>query len=194
MNKKISGLLKNTVLVAALILSSAQCTTPAPDSLPATVNRVDIARYLGTWYEIAHIPNRFQRHCSHGTTAEYRLSGTGHIAVLNSCVRDDGTVDQAAGIARIVDPATNARLEVSFVQLLGINLFWGDYWILGLDSGYNYAFVGDPGRRYGWVLSRKPALGATDMARVWDMVRQRGYNPDDFTYTDQLVTRPGATN
>lgn len=194
MINKFNGLLKNIALIAAFVLSLACCTTPAPDNPPATVTHVDIQQYLGTWYEIAHIPNRFQRHCSHGTTAEYRQTGAGHIAVLNSCIRGDGSVDQAAGIARVVDPDTNARLQVSFVQLLGINLFWGDYWILGLDSGYNYAFVGDPGRKYGWILSRKPELDAVDMARVWDMVQQQGYKPDDFKYTAQATANPGATD
>jgi apolipoprotein D and lipocalin family protein len=177
---------QKTVLAAALVLLLTCCALHAPDDPPATVSRVDLQRYLGTWYEIAHIPNRFQRHCSHGTTAEYRQAGTGRIAVLNRCIRADGSVDQAAGSARVVDPETNARLQVSFVQLLGINLFWGDYWILGLDSGYSYAFVGDPGRKYGWVLSRKPELNAVDMARVWDMVQQQGYNPDDFKLTAQV--------
>jgi apolipoprotein D and lipocalin family protein len=186
--------LSKTVLASVLVLSLTCCALHAPDDPPATVSRVDLQRYLGKWYEIAHIPNRFQRSCSHGTTAEYRQTGTGHIEVLNSCIRDDGSVDQAAGIARVVDPDTNARLQVSFVQLLGINLFWGDYWILGLDSGYNYAFVGDPGRKYGWVLSRKPELGALGMARIWDMVQQQGYNPDDFSLTAQVPGRPGETD
>jgi len=177
---------KKTVLASALVLLLTCCALHAPDDPPATVSRVDLQRYVGKWYEIAHIPNRFQRNCSHGTTAEYRQAGTGRIAVLNRCIRADGSVDQAAGIARIVDPDSNARLQVSFVQLLGINLFWGDYWILGLDSGYNYAFVGDPGRKYGWILSRKPELGAVDMARIWGMVQQQGYNPDDFSLTDQV--------
>lgn len=33
------------------------------------VERVEIERYLGKWYEIAKIPNRFQRKCTKNTTA-----------------------------------------------------------------------------------------------------------------------------
>lgn len=190
----LNKLFSKSVLASALVLLLACCAHHAPDNPPATVGSVDLQRYQGKWYEIAHIPNRFQSNCSHGTTAEYRQAGTGRIAVLNRCIRADGSVDQAAGIARVVDPETNARLQVSFVQLLGINLFWGDYWILGLDSGYNYAFVGDPGRKYGWILSRKPEPGAVDMARIWEMVRQQGYNPDDFKLTDQHMVNPGETD
>ena len=54
------------------------------------------------------------------------------------------------------DPATNAKLEVSFVNVFGKQLFWGDYWIIGLGEDYDYALVGTPSRRWGWILAREP--------------------------------------
>ena len=45
------------------------------NSAPAVtvVQSVDLARYAGTWYEIARLPNRFQRDCASDTTATYTL-------------------------------------------------------------------------------------------------------------------------
>ncbi|HNT65234.1 MAG TPA: lipocalin family protein, partial [bacterium] len=99
-----------------------------------TVDRVEIERYAGLWYEIARLPNRFQRNCNSNTTAEYRLRDDGRIDVINSCRRQDGSTNEAQAIARIVDKQSNAKLQVSFVRFLGISLFWGDYWIIGLDA------------------------------------------------------------
>lgn len=175
------------LLLAAIALSAAYCTTRIKEHPPATVPYVDIARYLGTWYEIAHIPNRFQKNCTRNTMAEYRLVEPGRIAVSNRCTRADGTVEQADGIARIVDPDSNSRLKVSFVRILGMNLFWGDYWILGLDPGYNYAIVGAPDRKYAWVLSRTPVMSVAEMAHVWSVVEEQGYDPEDFTTTRQVA-------
>jgi apolipoprotein D and lipocalin family protein len=174
------------LFLAATALPLASCTTHISEDTPVTVAHVDIARYLGTWYEIAHIPNRFQKNCTQNTKAEYRLIESGGIAVLNRCTRGDGTIEKAAGIARVVDPAANSRLKVSFVRILGLNLFWGDYWILGLDPGYNYAFVGSPDRKYGWILSRTPAMSAADMARVRTIIEEQGYDPAVFTLTRQV--------
>ena len=56
----------------------------------------------------------------------------------------------------MVDPQTRARLEVSFVSLFGVQLFWGDYWVIGLGEGYDYALIGTPSRRWGWILARDP--------------------------------------
>lgn len=118
------------------------------NSEPRTVDSVDLKKYVGVWYEIAKIPNRFQKNCACNTTATYLLRDDGKIDVINRCTRADGTINEAKGIARIVDTITNSKLEVSFVRVLGIQLFWGDYWIIGLETNYRYAVVGTPSRKY----------------------------------------------
>mgnify|MGYP000872173260 FL=1 len=114
-----------------------------------TLKSVDLTKYVGLWYEIAKIPNRFQKQCVKGTTAQYKLLKDGNIEVINSCLTEEGEKDVADGLARIVDKKTNSKLEVSFVSIFGIRLFWGDYWILGLGDDYEYAVVGTPSRKYG---------------------------------------------
>jgi len=114
---------------------------------PETVKKVDLQRYTGTWYEIARIPNRFQSQCVKNVTATYSLREDGKIDVVNRCVEEDGSVDEAEGLAQVVDKDSFSKLEVSFVSFLGIRPFWGDYWILGLDTNYKYAVVGDPSRK-----------------------------------------------
>jgi lipocalin len=89
------------------------------ESPVTTVKAVDLERYVGLWYEIAKIPNRFQKQCVSGTTAEYTLREDGRITVVNQCVKKDGEVDDAEGIAKVVDTTTNTKLKVSFVSFPG---------------------------------------------------------------------------
>ncbi len=152
-------------------------------SEPTVVPSVDLNRYVGTWYEIAKIPNRFQRKCDSGTTAEYRLREDGNIDVINRCSNKDGTQIQAKGIAKIVDKTTNAKLKVSFVRILGLSLFWGDYWIIGLGKNYEYAIVGTPSRKYGWILARQPKLPQESMDIIHRILREQGYNPEKLEKT-----------
>jgi apolipoprotein D and lipocalin family protein len=147
----------------------------------STVERVDLNRYLGLWYEISRIPNRFQDQCAADTTAHYGPRDDGRIDVVNTCTTVSGKVAKAEGIARIVDRETNAQLEVSFVELFGWRLFWGDYWILGLDADYSYAVIGSPNRKYGWILSRTRTLPPEKLRRARDILRANGYEPDDFS-------------
>ena len=118
------------------------------------VPRVDLDRYLGTWYEIATIPQRFQRGCV-AVTARYSLRPDGDIEVVNSCRKNtlDGKEKSVKGKAWVMDKTTNAKLKVRF--------FWpfsGDYWIIDLDENYQWAVVGHPNRNYLWILSRTPRM------------------------------------
>jgi apolipoprotein D and lipocalin family protein len=149
----------------------------ADDPAPMrTVAAVDLERYAGLWYEIARIPNRFQKNCARGTTAEYTLGGDGKITIVNQCYEDDGDLDRAEGVARVVDADTRAQLEVSFVSFLGWRPFWGDYWVIGLDDDYRWAVVGEPERDYGWILARTPTLSETDLAEAFAAIESNGYD------------------
>ena len=153
---------------------------------PVTVGFVDLQKYVGVWYEIAKIPNSFQKGCASNTTATYKFREDGRIDVINRCSGKDGTTNEAKGIAKVVDTTTNSKLKVSFVRILGISLFWGDYWIIGLEKDYKYAVVGSPSRKYGWILSRTAKLSQSDLNDVFEILRRQGYNPNDFEMTEQI--------
>ncbi|MEJ2060865.1 MAG: lipocalin family protein [Gammaproteobacteria bacterium] len=170
-------------IVAGIIILVTACDTVDHHSPPQTVAHVDLNRYTGTWYQIALIPNRFQRRCAADTTATYELGADGHIDITNRCRTADGTYDEVHGLARVIDPRTNAKLEVSFVKLFGWHLFWGDYWILDLGPRYRYAIVGTPDRRFGWVLSRTPSLPARTRAAIDRKLIELGYKPSEFLHT-----------
>ena len=156
-----------------------------PGSDPETVAYVDLERYAGRWYEYARIPNRFQEQCARNTTADYALLPNGRVEVINRCVKADGSLDEARGVARVVDSQSNARLEVSFVRFVGFNLFWGDYWVIGLGEDYEYAVVGTPDRKYGWLLTREPIISEELMDELFFTLEARGYRHEDFVPTPQ---------
>ncbi|MBD3287955.1 hypothetical protein GF337_04055 [candidate division KSB1 bacterium] len=169
-------------LCACLI--GATLSAKKNNNQPTTVDSVDLSRYVGMWYEIAKIPNRFQDNCAYGTTAEYLLCEDGKIEVINRCYDENGKLDKATGIAKVVDKASNAKLKVSFVSILGWRLFWGDYWIIGLDPDYRWAIVGTPDRKYGWILSRSKLLSEDVLNTIFDILREHDYQPADFQFTE----------
>ena len=171
------------MLKSLIILALVSNLIIAQKSEPVTVNSVDLKKYEGLWYEIAKIPNRFQKQCISGTTAQYTLREDGRIDVVNSCLEADGSVDRAEGLARIVDKKSNAKLEVSFFSILGWRPIWGDYWIIGLDEDYQWVIVGTPNRKYGWILSRTPQLDKVILDEAFQILKDQGYNPANFEMT-----------
>lgn len=168
--------------LAAVLLLAVGCAPRGPVLPPLeTVAHVDLQRYTGTWYEIASYPNRFQKGCV-ATRADYRLLEDGRIEVLNQCRQEnlDGTLRSARGLARVADPVSNARLEVSFFRP-----FWGDYWVIDLDPDYQWAVIGHPGRDYLWILSRTPLIDEALYQRLLAGLPARGYDPQRLQRTLQ---------
>lgn len=175
----------SSVMVVAVMMGMS-CATPSTterENLPPlqTVKRVDLERYLGTWFEIASIPQRFQQGCT-ATTATYSPGDDGAIHVRNRCRKDGftGRESVAEGTARVVDATTNAKLEVSFFGPFG-----GDYWIIDLDEGYQWAVVGSPTRDSLWILSRTPTLDEAVYRGIIERLRGQGYDPLRLQMTPQ---------
>ena len=144
------------------------------------VPAVDLSRYVGQWYEIARLPNRFQKKCADSVTANYTLRSDGSIQVVNRCRKASGEFTTATGKAKIVDRKTNAKLKVSFFWP-----FYGKYWILDLGPNYEYAVVGEPGRDYLWILSRTPQIDETLYQQLLAKMQVRGFDTTRMIRTAQ---------
>ena len=140
------------------------------------VDKVELDRYIGKWFEIARYPAWFQRKCVGGVTATYATRADGRLDVTNQCRTADGT-STARGIARIVDTTSNAKLKVRFAPaaLSFMPFVWGDYWILGLGPDYSWALVGTPDRKYLWILSRTPTLDDAQYRAATDIAIANGF-------------------
>ena len=147
-----------------------------------TVPDVDINKYLGKWYEIARLPNSFEKGliC---VTAEYSLKDNGKIRVVNSGHKEDepSKVKSARGRAWVPDKSEPGRLKVSF--------FWpfaGDYYIFHLDQeNYQYALVGDPSRKYMWVLARDPQIDDELYKELLEIARKKDFAVEELLKVKQ---------
>ncbi len=146
-----------------------------------TVKYVDLSKYVGTWYEIASYPNRFQKNCV-GTKATYTLNKEGTIEVLNECFDKnfEGKLRSVRGKAYVVDYTTNAKLKVTFRWP-----FYGDYWIIDLGDNYEYAVVSGPKKKYLWILSRTKFMDAEVFNRIIEGLKKNNFDTTKLTKTSQ---------
>ncbi len=170
------------MLVGAMLLA-AGLRPVVPE--PRVVQHVDLKRYMGKWYALAHIPSWFERGCQADTMATYTLLPDGAIEVVNECYDASGHKKVIRGRAWIPDPKEPGKLKVSFFQLFGHWFFAGNYWILSLGPDYSYAVVGEPQRKYGWILSRTPSLSDSVWEEIKAVLRENGYAWDKFVLIDQ---------
>ena len=165
------------LLISAAALALAACASfsrgPVGNpSVPEPAKPVDLARYVGLWYEIGRYENGFERDCE-GVTAEYRLQDDGSVQVINTCRKGapNGPAETAKGRATVVEGSGNAKLKVSF--------FWpfsGDYWVLDHADDYTWSIVGEPSGRYLWILTRTSNPPTADREFLRARVRELGYD------------------
>ena len=152
-----------------------------PTANLSTVEKVDIKKYEGEWFEIARLPNSFEKglNC---VTATYTLKENNKIEVLNKgySIKDKGKIKTAQGRAWVPDSELPGRLKVSF--------FWpfsGDYYIISLDEEYKYALVGDPSRKYLWILSRTKNLDDKVYSDLLELAKTNGFDISNIIKVNQ---------
>ncbi|WP_296943240.1 lipocalin family protein [uncultured Massilia sp.] len=175
-------------LLPALFCCAATAAAAAEPAPPvAAIPSLDVPRYMGTWYEIAKYPNRFQKQCASSTTATYTLEPDKTVRVVNRCLRADGRPDTAVGSARQVGAPTSAVLQVRFAPawLSFLPMVWGDYWVVDLDPDYTLAAVSEPKREYLWILARTPAVPRAAYDALLARLRSRGFDLEKLEATRQ---------
>lgn len=171
-------------VVIALGAAALTSVAMASDGQPQTVQQVDLAKYTGTWYEIARFPMYFQRKCASDVTATYAQMSNGNVSVLNQCRKANGEMMSSKGEATTVD-STNSKLKVSFLPegLRWIPFTKGDYWVLKLDDNYQTALVGGSNRKYLWILSRTPHLDEKTYQAYVAAAKRQGFDVSKLVRT-----------
>ncbi len=176
---------KSILILTTLLLISIM-PTHAQNIDKRTVEKVDIQRYMGKWYEIARYDHSFERNLE-GVTATYRLKSNGMIEVINSGYINSlsGKFSKAVGKAKIPNPKEPGKLKVSFFLW-----FYSDYFILELDEvNYSYALIGSSSDNYLWILSRTPQLPKATLDRILEKASTRGYDVSKLIYVKQPTGR-----
>jgi apolipoprotein D and lipocalin family protein len=166
------------LFVIFLSIGLYRCRTPEAlrtDSIPV-VDNFDVDRYLGTWYEIARLPNKFEKNLDR-VTATYTLRDDGKIKVLNKGYNlKEESWKEAEGKAWIPDSQVPAHLKVSFFWI-----FASDYKVIALDTeNYVYTMVTSSSKKYLWILSRTPTMDEEVYTKLVEKARQFGFAVDSL--------------
>lgn len=165
-------------LVSLVLFFLTSCASVPEGVKPVSGFEVD--RYLGKWYEIARLDNRFERGLSN-ITAEYSLNNDGTLKVLNSGFNEKKQRwTQAEGKAKFIGASDVGSLKVSF-----FGPFYGGYNILDLDKkDYQHVMIAGNDRSYFWILSRTPKMEPAIQQRLINKAKTLGFEVNKLIYVD----------
>ena len=166
------------LLIASSLFALAGCATMDASSSklhPATT--IDAARfYTGTWYEIGRRPMKLTDGCVAGGTT-YTPQGGDRVRVLDFCRAGSpsGKLKTIGGLARVVDPGSNAKLHVTY-RFFGIIPVPRDYWVLERAEDYSWFISADPSFHDLWIYTRNPRPTAAEIAPLVARAKALGYD------------------
>ncbi|WP_304206820.1 lipocalin family protein [Fusobacterium perfoetens] len=131
-------------------------------------------KYLGRWYEIKRIENRFERGLKE-VTADYTKDKNGKILVLNSGVSSKNKLKEFRAFLKPTEDSNFFKLYPSFFPIWGSN-----YNVAWVDEEYRYAIVTSSSYKYLWFLSREKTIPEDIYKMMLEKAQDLGYNTDEL--------------
>ncbi|WP_339473640.1 lipocalin family protein [Pseudomonas fluorescens] len=179
-------------LFAGLLWAGLSFTAPAVQADSSSlqlqpVASIDLSRFMGTWYEIARTPNRFQKKCAGFARTDFHLQVDGTVQAVNRCRLRDGQLHIALATGRQVGAPDSPKLKVRFAPawMSFLPVAWGDYWIIDLDEQYQLVAVSEPTRKYLWILSRTAHVEPQAYAALLERLKDKGFMVEQLLMTQQ---------
>jgi apolipoprotein D and lipocalin family protein len=161
---------RTSVLAAMLAAVLAGCSSQAV-RIPA-VAEVDVPRFMGDWYVIAHIPSRSERN-AYDAVESYALRDDGRIQTTFRY--RDGGFDREL---RTMEPIGTVRAEGNGA-VWDMQFVWpiqAEYVIVDLDADYTRTIVGRSKRDYVWLMAREPVMADADYEASVRRIAELGYD------------------
>ena len=157
--------------LGAALLPLAACQSTPDKPLPA-VTQVDLPRFMGDWYVIAHIPTFIERKATDAVES-YRLAADGTIETTFRFREGD-----AAGPLREYHPRGFVVPDTGNA-VWGMQFIWpvkAEYVISHVDAAYTETIIARSARDYVWIMARTPSIPEADFQRLSSIVAGQGYD------------------
>lgn len=170
--------MKNIIILVCIMLGLGSCRADNSNQKidNSTIETLDVARFMGKWYEIARYDHRFEKDMTN-VSATYTLLDNGRIEVLNAGYKN-GEYKEIKGKAKQPNPDDPGKLKVSFFLW-----FYSDYYILDIAPDYSHVIIGSSTDKYLWIMSREPVLPDNVLSELIEKIRQRGYDTDKLVFS-----------
>lgn len=154
------------------MLAVAMLLAPAAGQRVTPVASLDASKFLGTWFEIARLPNSAEKKCAGDAfmmfAPDYKA---GSFEVVDSCKRLDGTQEVRNLFGKRADAKGDGRLKLVTIWPLTTK-----YWIVGEAPDYGWVLFATPNRKKLWVLSKTAVLAPEQLAAAEAMASAQGFN------------------
>ena len=171
--------MKPVFFLAPIFLSLAACAASQEPIEP--VDTVDIEKFMGDWYVIAHIPT-FLEDEAYNAIESYSMDSEGNIPTVFTFREGgfDGEEKRYEPKGFVKEGTNNAIWGMQFVWPIK-----ADYRIMYLDEDYQLTVIGRNKRDFVWIMARTPEIDDEQYDQMINLIREAGYAMDDMRKVPQ---------
>jgi len=180
MKKKL--LLGTTIAMGAIMIVRSLKNMPKKAE---PVKDFDLYDFLGNWYEIARLDNRFEHQLDNVMT-NYSVKKNGNIRIINSGFNTiEKQWEEVEGVGKFRGSEQVGALKVRFAVP-----FYEGYNIIAIDEHYNHALIAGRNLNYLWILSREKDLPPAIKEKYMKLSELIGYNVSKLVWTIHDLENP----
>lgn len=159
------------ILLAAMLGAALPGCATHPPTIPP-VATVELPRFMGEWYVIAHIPT-FPERNAWNAVEDYRLDEDGRIRTTFQFREGgfDAPLETMEPVGSIVPGTGNAVWGMQFVWPIK-----AEYVIVALQPDYRWTMIGRSKRDYLWIMARTPSMPSADYDALVEQAKAMGYD------------------
>jgi apolipoprotein D and lipocalin family protein len=176
---RLSPFLKGRALLGLAVLLFA--VSAQADPLVQVAKPIDPNRYLGRWYELARLPNKFQDNCA-AATSDWSRQPNGQFDVVQTCRMGspNGPAKIWRGAGRVVDPV-KAMIRIGFFG----GFIHMDYRIMDRADDYSWCILTNGNPKFMWIMSKQPNVPAAQRVALIDRAKRLGFDVSGLVYDNQ---------
>ncbi|MES2769886.1 MAG: lipocalin family protein [Bdellovibrionota bacterium] len=175
--QKLQSIFSQIFMIASIPAFSACSTVSFP-----TVEKVDIERFMGTWYVSAGRFTILEKDV-HNAVEIYTYDKTKDTIDIDYTYRkgsSNGKIKKVPQKGYIVAGTNNAHWLVS--------PFWPlkfDYLVIDLADDYSWVAIGVPNQKYLWIMHRSSQVSRKEVDMVIDRLKAINYKTNDIVFVPQ---------
>ena len=159
-----------------------------------SIKDLDLYMYAGEWYEIARLPNPWQKNCTYALSKYYvddsdkrsKRKGKKELPKLDlesDCINKSGEViNTFKGKAYVPNAKNTGALKAKW------EMSPKESWMIVYDTDYtNYAFEGDDEKKYLWILSRSPEMCIDLMRGLLLRAKELGFDIENVEIAPETL-------
>jgi apolipoprotein D and lipocalin family protein len=147
----------------------------------STVPNVDLNKFMGKWYVIAHIPTFIEKNAFNAVES-YELNKDGTIATTFTF--NEGSFNGNNKIYRpkgfVKNNKTNAEWGMQFIWPIK-----AQYKIVYLDQNYSHTIIARDALDYVWLMSRNKKISPNELTKLTEMIKSIGYDINELRMVPQ---------